>query len=119
MLEDAQEKFVRVQLPVSDAIIIGITTKSLIQAQAFPNETIKWEKYDLSRKTWAELKTHYLEAHEGPECQIQVSGGADQFGSNSAATSMPVSANAKQTLALFPPTCSPTSSSAWTVISTT
>ena len=85
----AQKKVIRANLPVTNATLVTIATKTLLQTNTIPYEPKAWEKRTLDNKKWAQWKTHYLEAHKGCDCHIQACRGADQFGSANAATGKP------------------------------
>jgi hypothetical protein len=93
MLEDSQKKAKRANLPISDDVLAAIATKSLMEANTFPDETKDWGKLPLNQKSWAEWKAHYLLAHEARELHIRACGGKEPFNGANAASEIPPTAN--------------------------
>ena len=89
MLEDSQKKAKRANLPISDDVLAAIATKSLMEANTFPDETKDWGKRALNLKSWSEWKAHYLLAHEARELHIRACGGKEPFNGANAASEVP------------------------------
>ena len=76
----------REQPPIPDVTLVSITTKLLLQDQAFTPEMKELEKKHPVNKTWFLWKLTFLKAHEGLQRHIQACGGSDQFFSANSAS---------------------------------
>ena len=63
MLEDYQKKAHRVQLPVPDVSLVEITTKSMLQDQAFTTDMKEWEEKLPMNKMWSLWKSTFPEVN--------------------------------------------------------
>ncbi len=63
MLEDAQRKLARAQLPMGDHQLLAIASTAVLAAQHFPRATDEWEALAPALKTWPTWKVKYRAAH--------------------------------------------------------
>lgn len=63
MLEDAQRKLARANLPMSDDQLLAIASTAVLASDHFPRPTDEWEALPRHQKTWGAWKTHYRAAH--------------------------------------------------------
>ena len=63
MLEEAQRKLARANLPMSDETLLAIASTSVLASQHFTRQTNEWEAKPPAEKTWAAWKPHYRAAH--------------------------------------------------------
>ena len=97
MLKDSQKKAKRANVPISNDVFIAIATKSLMEANTFPDETKDWGKRSLNQKSWLKWKAHHLLAHKSCELHIRACGGKEPFNGANAAAELP--ANSKHNTA--------------------
>ena len=83
-LEDAQKKALRAKLPITDAWLVAIASRSLTIARSFPKERPEWDGLTSTAKTWSGWKTAFTAAHFALERSQRVAG--DTGGSNSFGT---------------------------------
>jgi hypothetical protein len=74
MLEDAQRKLARANLPMSDAQLLAIASMAILASGHFPRPTDEWEALAANAKTWAAWKTHYRAAHIARKRQMLAAG---------------------------------------------
>ena len=74
MLEDAQRKLARANLPMSDAQLLAIASTAILASGHFPRPTDEWEALTANAKTWAAWKTHYRAAHIARKRQMLAAG---------------------------------------------
>jgi len=63
MLEEAQRKLSRAELPMIDAQLLAIASTAVLASDHFPRPTDEWEARPRNLKTWTAWKTHYRAAH--------------------------------------------------------
>ena len=63
MLEEAQRKLARANLPMSDETLLAIASTSVLASQHFTRQTDEWEAKPPVDKMWAAWKPHYRAAH--------------------------------------------------------
>ena len=63
MLEEAQRKLARANLPMSDDQLLAIASTAVLASEHFPRPTDEWEAQPRHLKTWAAWKLHYRAAH--------------------------------------------------------
>ena len=63
MLEEAQHKLARANLPMSDDQLLAIASTAVLASEHFPRPTDEWEALPRNQKTWGAWKTHYCAAH--------------------------------------------------------
>jgi len=86
MLEEAQRKLGRANLPMSNDQLVAIASTSVLAANDFPRTTEEWEALPPANKTWAEWKTRYRTAHIARKRQLLATGHAgDRMGAANAA----------------------------------
>ena len=51
-LEDAQEKAERAQVPVSETMLMIITTNEMLRTEEYPRANEDWEEMDAVDRTW-------------------------------------------------------------------
>jgi len=87
MMEDAQRKLARANLPMSDDQLVAIASTSVLASNHFPRPTDEWEARPRAQKTWTEWKLHYRAAHLARKRQLLASGKTPTaFGAANAAT---------------------------------
>ena len=88
MLEDAQRKLERANLPMSNDQLVAIASTSVLAANDFPRTTEEWEALPPASKTWAAWKTRYRTAHTARKRQLLAAGAGhagDRVGAANAA----------------------------------
>jgi hypothetical protein len=63
MLEEAQRKLARANLPMSDDQLLAIASTLVLASDHFPRPTDEWEARPRATKTWPAWKLHYRAAH--------------------------------------------------------
>ena len=63
MMDAAPQKADRFKLPISDNMLIAISTKAILASDRFPQATDAWEEKTDEDKTWSEWKDTYLAAN--------------------------------------------------------
>jgi len=87
MMEDAQRKLARANLPMSDDQLVAIASTAVLASNHFPRPTDEWEARPRAEKTWAEWKLHYRATHLARKRQLLASGKTPTaFGAANAAT---------------------------------
>ncbi len=81
MLEDAQRKLARANLPMSDDQLL-IASTAILASDHFPRATDDWEALSRDRKTWTAWKAHYRAAHLARKRQLLASGSTPHFHGN-------------------------------------
>eukprot|EP00804_Cyclotella_cryptica_P010352 CCRYP_012274-RA/>CCRYP_012274-RA protein AED:0.37 eAED:0.37 QI:0/-1/0/1/-1/1/1/0/366 len=76
MLEAAQCKLTRANLPMSDDQLLAIASTAILASNHFPRPTDDWEAKPCANKTWTAWKTHYRAAHIARKHQLLASGTA-------------------------------------------
>lgn len=84
MLEEAQRKLARANLPMSDDQLLAIASTSVLASDHFPRPTDEWEARPRATKTWPEWKLHYRAAHLARKRQMLATG--QQHGAANATT---------------------------------
>ena len=79
MLEDAQRKLARANLPMSDDQLLAIASTAILASDHFPRATDEWEALSHDRKTWTAWKAHYRAAHPAQKRQLLASGSTPHF----------------------------------------
>ena len=74
MLEEAQRKLARANLPMSDDQLLAIASTAVLASDHFPRATDEWEALARDRKTWTAWKAHYRAAHLARKRQLLASG---------------------------------------------
>eukprot|EP00804_Cyclotella_cryptica_P003921 CCRYP_016106-RA/>CCRYP_016106-RA protein AED:0.11 eAED:0.25 QI:0/0/0/1/0.2/0.16/6/0/1395 len=74
MLEAAQRKLARANLPMSDDQLLAIASTAVLASNHFPRPTDDWEAKPRANKTWTAWKTHYRAAHIARKRQLLASG---------------------------------------------
>lgn len=80
MLEEAQRKLARANLPMSDDQLLAIASTSVLASGHFPRPTDEWEALARNNKTWAAWKTHYRAAHIARKRQMLAAGATPTSG---------------------------------------
>ena len=86
MLEEAQRKLPRAQLPMGNRQLLAIASTAVLAAQHFPRTTDEWEALAPALKTWATWKVNYRAAHIARKRQLLASGTAEPLGRAHAVT---------------------------------
>ena len=63
MLEEAQRKLERANLPMQDCNLLAIASTAVLASEHYPRPTDEWEAKPRNQKTWDNWKTHYRAAH--------------------------------------------------------
>ena len=74
MLEEAQRKLARANLPMSDDQLLAIASTSILASGHFPRPTDEWEALPRAAKTWMAWKAHYRAAHIARKRQMLAAG---------------------------------------------
>ena len=74
MLEDAQRKLERANLPMSDMQLLAIASTAILASGDFPRPTDEWEAKTVANKTWTNWKAHYRTAHTARRRQMLAAG---------------------------------------------
>ena len=80
MLEDAQRKLARANLPMSDDQLLAIASTAVLASEHFPHPTDEWEALPRDQKTWTAWKTHYRAAHLARKRLLLASGRSNTTG---------------------------------------
>lgn len=86
MLEDAQRKLARAQLPMGDRQLLAIASTAVLAAQHFPRTTDEWEALAPALKTWPTWKVKYRAAHIARKRQLLAAGTSEPLGRAHAVT---------------------------------
>ena len=76
MLEEAQRKSSRANLPIADDNLMAIASTAILASGHFPRPTDEWEALPLALRTWTAWKTHYRAAHLARKRQLLAAGHA-------------------------------------------
>ena len=57
--EEAQQQSARVSTTITDATLVMISTKAMLENQCFPTTNKKWETLGRSAQTWGKWKERY------------------------------------------------------------
>ena len=74
MLEEAQRKLARANLPMSDDQLLAIASTAVLASEHFPRPTDEWEAQPRHMKTWPAWKLHYRAAHIARKRQMLAAG---------------------------------------------
>jgi hypothetical protein len=91
MLEDAQKKAKRADMPIADVELVMMASAAVLAAQHFPREVDDWEGLPASSRTWTAWKTAFRLAHLKRQRQILASGGGEPLGGAHGVTPAPFS----------------------------
>jgi hypothetical protein len=80
MLEEAQRKLARANLPMLDDQLLAIASTSVLASGHFPRPTNEWEALARNNKTWTAWKTHYRAAHIARKRQMLAAGATPASG---------------------------------------
>ena len=80
MLEDAQKKAKRADMPIADVELVMMASAAVLAAQHFPREVDDWEGLPAASRTWTAWKTAFRLAHLKRQRQILASGGGEPLG---------------------------------------
>lgn len=95
MLEEAQRKLARANLPMLDGNLLAIASTAVLASGHFPRPTDEWEALAPAAKTWAAWKMHYRTAHIARKRQMLAAGNATStYGTANAVTTLYGTANA-------------------------
>ena len=70
MLEDAQSKLERANLPIPDNNLLAIASTAVLASDHYPRPTDEWEAKPRHEKTWDNWKLHYRAAHLARKRQL-------------------------------------------------
>ncbi len=85
LLEEAQHKLARANLPMSDDQLLAIASTAVLASGHFPRPTDKWEALPRASKTWPSWKTCYRAAHIAHKRQL-LAAGTTTFGTANTVT---------------------------------
>ena len=80
LLEDAQKKAKRAQMPIADAEIVMMVSAAVLAVQHFPREVENWEGLPAVLRTWTAWKTAFRLAHLKRQRQILASKRGEPLG---------------------------------------
>jgi hypothetical protein len=63
MMEDAQKKAKRADMPIADVELVMIASAAVLAAQHFPQEVREWEGRPAVDRTWRAWKVEFRQAH--------------------------------------------------------
>ena len=89
MLEDAQKKAKRADMPIADVELVMMASAAVLAAQHFPREVDDWEGLPAASRTWTAWKTAFRLAHLKRQRQILASGGGEPLGGAHGVTPTP------------------------------
>ena len=89
MLEDAQKKAKRADMPIADVELVMMASAAVLAAQHFPREVDDWEGLPAASRTWTAWKTAFCLAHLKRQRQILASGGGEPLGGAHGVTPTP------------------------------
>ena len=89
MLEDAQKKAKRADMPIADVELVMMASAAVLAAQHFPREVDDWEGLPAASRTWTAWKTAFRLAHLKRQRQILASGGGEPLGGAHGVTPAP------------------------------
>jgi len=82
MLEDAQKKAKRADMPIADVELVMMALATVLAAQHFPREVDDWEGLPAASRTWTAWKTVFCLAHLKHQRQILALGGGSHWGAH-------------------------------------
>jgi hypothetical protein len=85
LLEDAQKKAKRAQMPIADAELVMMASAAVLAVQHFPRKVEDWEGLPALSRTWPAWKTAFCLAHLKRQRQILASKGGEPLGGAHAA----------------------------------
>ena len=74
MLEEAQRKLARANLPMSNDQLLAIASTAVLASEHYPRPTDEWESLPRANKTWTAWKQHYRSAHLARKRQMMAAG---------------------------------------------
>jgi hypothetical protein len=80
MLEDAQKKAKRADMPIADVELVMMASAAVLAAQHFPREVDDWEGLPATSRTWTAWKKAFRLAHLKRQRHILASGGGEPLG---------------------------------------
>jgi len=86
LLEDAQKKAKRAQMPIADAELVMMASTAVLAVQHFPREVDDWEGLPSNARTWPAWKTAFRLAHLKRQRQILASKGGEPLAGANAVT---------------------------------
>ena len=89
MLEDAQKKAKRADMPIADVELVMMASAAVLAAQHFPRKVDDWEGLPAASRTWTAWKTAFRLAHLKRQRQILASGGGEPLGGAHGVTPTP------------------------------
>jgi hypothetical protein len=89
MMEDAQKKAKRADMPIADVELVMIASAAVLAAQHFPQEVTVWEGRPAIDRTWRAWKVEFCQAHIWRQRQLQASGGGEPLGGANAVRPAP------------------------------
>jgi hypothetical protein len=89
MLEDAQKKAKRADMPIADVKLVMMASAAVLAAQHFPREVDDWEGLPAASRTWTAWKTAFRLAHLKRQRQILALGGGEPLGGAHGVTPAP------------------------------
>ena len=89
MLEDAQKKAKRADMPIADVELVMMASAAVLAAQHFPREVDDWEGLPAASRTWTAWKTAFRLVHLKRQRQILASGGGKPLGGAHGVTPTP------------------------------
>ncbi len=79
MMEDAQKKAKRANMPIADVELVMTASAAVLVAQHFPRKVDDWEGLPAMNRTWGAWKVAFCLAHIKCQRQLQASGGVNRF----------------------------------------
>jgi hypothetical protein len=76
-LEDGQEKSEQAGAPITDTMLMIISTKAMLTSEQVPRANDDWEEMDADDKTWSVWKKLYRAAAKKATIKAKASGGSD------------------------------------------
>ena len=89
MLEDAQKKAKRADMPIADVELVMMASAAVLAAQHFSREVDDWEGLPAASRTWTAWKTAFRLTHLKRQRQILASGGGEPLGGAHGVTPAP------------------------------
>jgi len=85
-LEYAQAKAARAKVPITDTMLMIITTNAMLHTEQYPRANDEWEDMPVVDHTWARWKVLYRTAAKKAAIKAKATRAKDLFGSDNAAT---------------------------------
>jgi hypothetical protein len=79
MMEDAQNKAKRANMPIADVELVMMALVAVLVAQHFSREVDDWEGLPAINRTWRAWKVAFRLAHIKRQRQLQASGVVNHF----------------------------------------